>query len=132
MSKDWTERELQQASRAMKSMGHMSYEEFCSAVEIKEIIIVLCEEVTPKMNLRPNDTVELADGSRGKVIRFFTEDGVDKCQIKREDFSYETVNRSDIAYRLVHPSEVCPICGDRKSPYDDGCEKCLRKARASE
>lgn len=125
MSKDWNERELQQASRAMKFMGHMSYEEFCAAVEIRE-------GVTPKMNLRPNDTVELADGSRGKVIRFFTEDGVDKCQIKREDFSYETVNRSDIAYRLVHPSEVCPICGDRKSPYDDGCEKCLVKARASE
>lgn len=125
MSKDWTERELQQASRAMKSMGHMSYEEFCTTVEIRE-------GVTPKMNLRPNDTVELADGSRGKVIRFFTEYGVDKCQIKREDFSYETVNRSDIAYRLVHPSEVCPICGDRKSPYDDGCEKCLVKARASE
>lgn len=125
MSKDWTERELQQASRAMKSMGHLSYEEFCATVEIRE-------GVTPKMNLRPNDTVELADGSRGKAIRFFTEDGVDKCQIKREDFSYETVNRSDIAYRLVHPSEVCPICGDRKSPYDDGCEKCLRKARASE
>lgn len=125
MSKDWTERELQQASRAMTSMGHMSYEEFCATVEIRE-------GVTPKMNLRPNDTVELADGSRGKVIRFFTEDGVDKCQIKREDFSYETVNRSDIAYRLVHPSEVCPICGDRKSPYDDGCEKCLVKARASE
>ena len=125
MSKDWTERELQQASRAMTSMGHMSYEEFCATVEIRE-------GVTPKMNLRPNDTVELADGSRGKVIRFFTEDGVDKCQIKRENFSYETVNRSDIAYRLVHPSEVCPICGDRKSPYDDGCEKCLRKARASE
>ena len=125
MSKDWNERELQHASRAMKSMGHMSYEEFCATVEIRE-------GVTPKMNLRPNDTVELADGSRGKVIRFFTEDGVDKCQIKREDFSYETVNRSDIAYRLVHPSEVCPICGDRKSPYDDGCEKCLRKARASE
>lgn len=125
MSKDWTERELQQASRAMKAMGQPSYEEFCATVQIKE-------GVTPKMNLRPNDTVELADGSRGKVIRFFTEDGVDKCQIKREDFSYETVNRSDIAYRLVHPSEVCPICGDRKSPYDDGCEKCLVKARASE
>ena len=125
MSKDWTERELQQASRAMKAMGHMSYEEFCATVQTKE-------GVTPKMNLRPNDIVELADGSRGKVIRFFTEDGVDKCQIKREDFSYETVNRSDIAYRLVHPSEVCPICGDRKSPYDDGCEKCLVKARASE
>lgn len=125
MSKDWNERELQQASRAMKSMGHMSYEEFCATVEIRE-------GVTPKMNLRPNDTVELADGSRGKVIRFFTEDGADKCQIKREDFSYETVNRNDIAYRLVHPSEVCPICGDRKSPYDDGCEKCLVKARASE
>ncbi len=125
MSKDWTERELQQASRAMTSMGHMSYEEFCATVEIRE-------GVTPKMNLRPNDTVELADGSCGKVIRFFTEDGVDKCQIKREDRSYETVNRSDIAYRLVHPSKVCPICGEEKSPYDDGCEKCLRKARASE
>ena len=109
----------------MKAMGQPSYEEFCATVQIKE-------GVTPKMNLRPNDTVELADGSRGKVIRFFTEDGVDKCIIERQAFLYETVNRSDIAYRLVHPSEVCPICGDRKSPYDDGCEKCLVKARASE
>ena len=77
-----------------------------------------------KMNLRPNDTVEIADGSRGKVIRFFTEDGVDKCQIKREDLSYETVNRSDIAYRIVHQSKVCPICGGEKYPYDDVCEEC--------
>lgn len=33
MSKDWTERELQQASRVMKSMGHMTYEEFCEELE---------------------------------------------------------------------------------------------------
>lgn len=28
MSKDWTKEELQAASRAMKAMGYMSYEEF--------------------------------------------------------------------------------------------------------
>ena len=30
MSKDWTKEELQVASRAMKAMGYMSYEEFCA------------------------------------------------------------------------------------------------------
>ncbi|MGE4284024.1 MAG: hypothetical protein AB7G87_09925 [Clostridia bacterium] len=29
MGKDWTKEELQQASKAMKSNGHMGYEEFC-------------------------------------------------------------------------------------------------------
>ena len=81
-----------------------------------------------KMKLRTSDNVELADGSIGKVILFFTEDGVEKCQIKREDRSYETVNRSDIAYRLVHPSKVCPICGGEKDPFEDGCDVCKRKA----
>lgn len=83
------------------------------------------------MNVRPNDTVELTDGSCGRVIRFFTENGVTKYQIKRKDHSCEIVNESDIAYRLVHASEVCPICGGAKSPYDDGCEQCIRQAKQS-
>lgn len=33
MSKDWTEKELQQASRVMKAAGHMGYEEFCESLE---------------------------------------------------------------------------------------------------
>lgn len=85
---------------------------------------VKLKAIEQKMKLRTNDYVELADGRRGKVISFFTDNGIEKCEIKREDFRYETVNRSDIAYRLVHPSKVCPICGGEKSPYDDGCDKC--------
>lgn len=33
MSKDWTQEELQQASRVMKAAGHMGYEEFCESLE---------------------------------------------------------------------------------------------------
>lgn len=33
MSKDWTPEELHAASNAMKAAGHMSYEEFCEAVD---------------------------------------------------------------------------------------------------
>lgn len=33
MSRDWTTEELQAASRAMKSMGHMGYEEFCNSLQ---------------------------------------------------------------------------------------------------
>lgn len=33
MSKDWTKEELQAASRAMKAMGYMSYEEFLADLE---------------------------------------------------------------------------------------------------
>ena len=33
MSRDWTKEELQAASHAMKSMGYMSYEEFCADLE---------------------------------------------------------------------------------------------------
>lgn len=33
MSKDWTPEELQAASQMMKAAGHMSYEEFCEAMD---------------------------------------------------------------------------------------------------
>ena len=33
MSRDWTKEELQAASRAMKAMGYMSYEEFLADLE---------------------------------------------------------------------------------------------------
>ncbi len=33
MSKDWTQEELQQASRVMKEAGYMGYEEFCESLE---------------------------------------------------------------------------------------------------
>ena len=36
MSKDWTKEELQAASRAMKAMGYMTYEEFCASLEKTE------------------------------------------------------------------------------------------------
>ena len=32
MSRDWTPKELQKASAAMKAAGHMSYEEFCENI----------------------------------------------------------------------------------------------------
>ena len=36
MSRDWTQEELQNASKAMKAAGHLSYEEFC--VQLNKII----------------------------------------------------------------------------------------------
>ena len=33
MSKDWTQDELQAASKIMKASGNMSYEEFCEALD---------------------------------------------------------------------------------------------------
>lgn len=33
MSKDWTQKEIEAASAAMKKAGQMSYEEFCIALE---------------------------------------------------------------------------------------------------
>ena len=33
MSKDWTPVELETASQIMKASGHMSYEEFCEALD---------------------------------------------------------------------------------------------------
>ena len=33
MSKDWTQDELQAASKKMKASGNMSYEEFCEALD---------------------------------------------------------------------------------------------------
>ena len=37
MSKDWTDKELQAASAAMKAAGHMSYEEFCEELERQDM-----------------------------------------------------------------------------------------------
>lgn len=81
------------------------------------------------MYLRLYDIVELADGSRGKVVDLFKENGIEKCQIKRENENYDIINKSDIAYRLVHPSKVCPVCGGEKDPCDDRCEECIEEAR---
>lgn len=33
MSKDWTEEELQTASKAMKAAGHLGYDEFCEHLD---------------------------------------------------------------------------------------------------
>lgn len=33
MSKDWTPKELENASQIMKASGNMSYEEFCEALD---------------------------------------------------------------------------------------------------
>ena len=40
MSKDWTPTELQAASEAMKTAGHMSYEEFCEELKSKPLVVV--------------------------------------------------------------------------------------------
>lgn len=38
MSRDWTQEELQAASKAMKASGHMSYEEVCAKLDAQEKI----------------------------------------------------------------------------------------------
>lgn len=38
MSRDWTKEEIQAASKAMKSAGHMSYEEVCAELDANEKI----------------------------------------------------------------------------------------------
>lgn len=36
MSRDWTQKEIEAASTAMKKAGQMSYEEFCTALKQAE------------------------------------------------------------------------------------------------
>ena len=43
MSRDWTQKELQNASKAMKEAGHLSYEEFCEQLE-KAIFTAYCKD----------------------------------------------------------------------------------------
>ena len=40
MSKDWTTVELEAASQMMKAAGHMSYEEFCEAMDNGHFTVV--------------------------------------------------------------------------------------------
>lgn len=43
MSKDWTEEELQAASKAVKKAGHLGYEEFCEQLN-KSIFTAYCKD----------------------------------------------------------------------------------------
>ncbi|MBP7510076.1 MAG: hypothetical protein ACOX3R_01935 [Desulfitobacteriia bacterium] len=43
MSRDWTEEELQTASKAMKSAGHLGYEELCEQLN-KTIFTAFCKD----------------------------------------------------------------------------------------
>ncbi|NLX81888.1 MAG: hypothetical protein GXZ03_10045 [Proteiniphilum sp.] len=43
MSRDWTQEELQNASKAMKEAGHLGYEEFCEQLN-KTIFTGLCKD----------------------------------------------------------------------------------------
>ena len=43
MSKDWTQEELQNASKAMKAAGHLGYEEFCEHLN-KTIFTAYCKD----------------------------------------------------------------------------------------
>lgn len=40
MSRDWTEEELKEVSKAMKAAGHMSFEEFSEELEKKGFSVV--------------------------------------------------------------------------------------------
>lgn len=42
MSRDWTQEELQNASKAMKAAGHLGYEEFCEQLD-KTIFTAYCK-----------------------------------------------------------------------------------------
>lgn len=44
MSRDWTQEELQNASKAMKAAGHLGYEEFCEQLG-KTIFTAYCKDV---------------------------------------------------------------------------------------
>ena len=39
MSRDWTPEEIQAVSQEMKKAGHMSYEEFCEALDRGEVTV---------------------------------------------------------------------------------------------
>ena len=43
MSRDWTQEELQNASKAMKAAGHLGYEEFCEQLD-KTIFTAYCKD----------------------------------------------------------------------------------------
>ncbi|HAX50434.1 MAG TPA: hypothetical protein DCX82_00575 [Lachnospiraceae bacterium] len=43
MSRDWTQEELQNASKAMKAAGHLGYEEFCEHLN-KTIFTAYCKD----------------------------------------------------------------------------------------
>ena len=43
MSRDWTQEELQAASKAMKEVGYLSYEEFCEQLD-KTIFTAYCKD----------------------------------------------------------------------------------------
>lgn len=43
MSRDWTQEELQNASKAMKAAGHLGYEEFCKQLD-KTIFTAYCKD----------------------------------------------------------------------------------------
>ncbi|HHV12321.1 MAG TPA: hypothetical protein GXX75_18755 [Clostridiales bacterium] len=43
MSRDWTQQELQNASKAMKEVGHLGYEEFCEQLK-KTIFTGFCKD----------------------------------------------------------------------------------------
>ena len=40
MSRDWTEEELKEVSKAMKAAGHMSFEEFSEELEKKGFTVI--------------------------------------------------------------------------------------------
>lgn len=43
MSRDWTQEELQNASKAIKAAGHLDYEEFCEHLN-KTIFTAYCKD----------------------------------------------------------------------------------------
>lgn len=43
MSRDWTQEELQNASKAMKAAGHLGYEKFCEQLN-KTIFTAYCKD----------------------------------------------------------------------------------------
>lgn len=48
MSRDWTNDELQSASKAMKAAGHLGYEEFCEQLD-KTIFTDYCKDADNKL-----------------------------------------------------------------------------------
>lgn len=43
MSRDWTQEELQSASKAMKEAGHLGYDDFCEQLD-KTIFTAYCKD----------------------------------------------------------------------------------------
>ena len=48
MSRDWTQEELQSASKAMKAAGHLGYEEFCEHLNMT-IFTAYCKDADNNM-----------------------------------------------------------------------------------